>query len=147
MFVSVGFAQSNTAIIRGVISDKTGAVVAGAKVRLSNSITNYAQETVTDSQGAYRLIDVPFNDYRLNVEASGFEAETREVIVRSNLMQRVDVQLGVAPVRQEVNVSAVSELIEPEKTAPTTVIDQTRILRFPSRAGPKMRMAAYTRAE
>lgn len=129
---SIGYAQSNTAIIRGVISDKTGAVVAGAKVRLSNSITNYAQETVTDPQGAYRLIDVPYNDYKLNVEASGFEAETREVIVRSNLAQRVDVQLGVAPVRQEVNVSAASELIEPEKTAPTTVIDQTRILRFPT---------------
>jgi outer membrane receptor for Fe3+-dicitrate len=129
---SAGFAQSNTAIIRGVISDKTGAVVAGAKIRLTNSITNYAQETVTDPQGAYRLIDVPFNDYKLNVEASGFEADNREVIVRSNLAQRVDVQLGVAPVRQEVNVSAVSELIEPEKTAPTTVIDQTRILRFPT---------------
>ena len=129
---SLGYAQSNTAIIRGVISDKTGAVVAGAKIRLTNSITNYAQETVTDPQGAYRLIDVPFNDYKLNVEASGFEAETREVIVRSNLAQRVDMQLGVAPVRQEVNVSAVSELIEPEKTAPTTVIDQTRILRFPT---------------
>lgn len=129
---SVGFAQSNTAIIRGVISDKTGAVVAGAKIRLTNSITNYAQETVTDAQGAYRLIDVPFNDYKLNVEASGFEAETREVTVRSNLAQRIDVQLGVAPVRQEVNVSAFSELIEPEKTAPTTVIDQTRILRFPT---------------
>ncbi len=129
---SASYAQSNTAIVRGAVTDKTGAVVAGAKVLLTNSITNYAQETVTDGQGAYRLIDVPFNDYKLNVETAGFEPETKEVIVRSNLAQRVDVQLGVAPVRQEVTVSATSELIEPEKTAPTTVIDQTRILRFPT---------------
>jgi hypothetical protein len=129
---STSRAQSNTAIIRGAVTDKAGAVVSGAKVRLTNPITNYLQETGTDSQGAYRLIDVPFNDYLLTVETSGFEPLSREVIVRSNLVQQIDVQLGVAPIRQEVNVSGNHELIEPEKTAPTTVIDQNRILRFPT---------------
>ena len=87
---------------------------------------------MTDGQGVYRLIDVPFNDYLLTVESGAFEIETREVIVRSNLARQVDVQLGVPPVRQEVNVSAVSELIEPEKTAPSTVLDRNWILRFPT---------------
>jgi hypothetical protein len=92
-----GYAQTSTAIIRGTITDKTGAVVAGAKVRLTNSITNYSQETVTDNRGAYRLIDVPFNEYRLAAESAGFEPASREVVVRSNLVQQLDVQLGVAP--------------------------------------------------
>ncbi len=127
-----GYAQSNTAIIRGTVTDNTGAVVSGAKVRLTNSITSYTQETATDSQGGYRLIDVPFNDYKLTLETAGFEPSTREVIVRTNLAQQIDVQLGVAPVSQTVNVSASNELLEPEKTAPTTVIDRNRILRFPA---------------
>ena len=129
---SMSHAQSNTAIVRGTVSDKAGAVVSGAKVRLTNPITNYSQETVTDIQGAYRLIDVPFNDYVLTVETTGFEPSNREVIVRSNLAQQIDVQLGVAPIRQEVSVSPSHELLEPEKTAPTTVIDQNRIVRFPT---------------
>lgn len=129
---SPGYAQSNTGIIRGIVTDKTSAIVSGAKVRLTNAVTNYVQEAVTDSQGSYRLIDVPFNAYRLRVENAGFEPSTRELIVRSNLVQQVDVQLGVAPVRQEVDVSATNELIEPEKTAPTTVIDRNLILRFPT---------------
>jgi TonB-dependent receptor-like protein/carboxypeptidase family protein len=128
----IGYGQSNTSMIRGTVTDKTNAVVPGAKVRLTNSITNYSQETETDEQGLYRLIDVPFNDYLLTVESGAFEIETREVIVRSNLARQVDVQLGVAPVRQEVNVSATSELIEPEKTAPSTVLDRNWILRFPT---------------
>lgn len=126
------YGQSNTAIIRGTVTDKAGAVVAGAKVRLTNSITNYSQETVTDNQGAYRLVDVPFNEYRLAAESAGFEPASREVVVRSNLVQQLDVQLGVAPVKQEVTVSATSELLDAEKTAPSTVIDRNWILRFPS---------------
>jgi len=127
-----GYGQSNTAIIRGTVTDKTGAVVSGAKLRLTNSLTNYSQESTTDGQGAYRLVDVPFNTYKLTVESGAFEPETREVGIRSNLAQQVDVQLGVAPVRQEVNVSAASELIESEKTAPSTVLDRNWILRFPT---------------
>lgn len=129
---SLGYAQVTTAIIRGTISDKTGAVVSGAKVRLTNAITSYAQETVSDTQGAYRLIDVPPGAYTLTVETSGFEPSTRDVVVRTNLAQQVDAQLGVAPVRQEVNVSVSGDLLEPDKTAPTTVIDRNRILRFPT---------------
>ena len=127
-----GYGQSNTAVVRGTVTDETNAVVSGAKIRLTNSITNYSQETETDGQGSYRLIDVPFNDYLLTVESSAFEIETREVIVRSNLARQVDVQLGIARVRQEVNVSGASELIEPQKTAPSTVMDRNWILRFPT---------------
>ncbi|HYV07517.1 MAG TPA: carboxypeptidase-like regulatory domain-containing protein, partial [Blastocatellia bacterium] len=98
------YGQSNTAVIRGTVTDKTNAVVSGAKLRLTNSLTNYSQETTTDAQGGYRLVDVPFNTYKLTVESYAFEPAVREVIVRSNLSQQIDVQLGVAPVRQEVNV-------------------------------------------
>lgn len=129
---STSRAQSNTAILRGTVTDKASAVVSGAKVRLTNPITNYSQEAVTDGQGAYRLVDVPFNDYVLTIETTGFEPSMRAVTVRTNLVQQIDVQLGVAPIRQEVNVSANHDLLEPEKTAPTTVIDQTRILRYPT---------------
>jgi outer membrane receptor protein involved in Fe transport len=125
-------AQSNASIIRGIVTDKNNAVVAGATVQLINAVTRYSQTTTTDSQGAYRLIDVPFNDYLLTVEAKGFETTTREVKVHSNLAQQIDVQLGVAGVRQEVNVTAEPGLIEPEKTAPTTVIDRNLIQRFPT---------------
>src|SRR5690242_18740960 len=130
--VTTAYAQSNAGIVRGVVTDKNNAAVAGAKVQLTNAVTRYSQTTTTDSQGAYRLIDVPFNDYQLTVEAAGFEATTRDVSVHSNLAQQIDVQPGVAPLRQQVNVTAEHGLIEPEKTAPTTVIDRNLIQRFPT---------------
>jgi len=125
-------AQSNAGMIRGVVTDKNNSVVAGARVQLTNAVTRYSQTTTTDSQGAYRLIDVPFNNYRLTVEGTGFEPLSRALGVHSNLAQQVDVQLGVAGVSQVVDVNAERGLIEPEKTAPTTVIDRNLIQRFPT---------------
>src|SRR5262245_58955013 len=65
-------AQLNAGMIRGKVTDRVGAAVRGATVRLTNSITKYAQTAVTDNEGAYQLIDAPFNRYTLTVEASGF---------------------------------------------------------------------------
>src|SRR6185369_11818494 len=112
-------AQSNTGSLRGVVTDKVGAAVAGARLQLTNAITRYTQTAVSDSQGAYRLLDVPLNEYTLAVEAPGFETVTRDIHVRSNLTQQVDVQLGVEGVRQEVNVQAARGLLDAEKTAPS----------------------------
>jgi TonB dependent receptor/Carboxypeptidase regulatory-like domain len=125
-------AQSNTGSIRGVVTDKTGAVVANARLQLGNAITRYTQTAISDNQGAYRLPDVPLNDYTLTIEAPGFETTTRDIRVRSNLAQQVDVQLGVVGVRQEVDVQAARDLLEAEKAAPTTVLDRNWILRFPT---------------
>lgn len=125
-------AQVNSGMIRGIVRDSAGAVVPGATLRLTNEITGYVQQTQTEADGSYRLVDVPFNRYTLSVEANGFESSSREVTVTSNLLQQADVLLAVAPVQQQVNVNASRNLLEPEKTAPSVVIDQTRIQSFPT---------------
>src|SRR5262245_45453577 len=125
-------AQSNVGMIRGKVTDRAGAAVRGATVRLINPMTNYTQTAVTDSQGAYQLIDAPFNRYSLTVEASGFGLARQEVVVTSNLVRQIDLQLEVASVRQEVSVAATGDLIDAEKTTPSVSIDRNRILNVPT---------------
>ncbi len=125
-------AQANAGFVRGTVTDEHGAVVQGATVRLTNAITEYVQTAITDAQGNYQLVDVPFSSYTLTVEANGFAHTTRAVVVRSNLLQRTDVQLSVAPLSQTVNVVSEHELLDAEKTAPSVVIDRTRIETFPT---------------
>jgi outer membrane receptor protein involved in Fe transport len=125
-------AQGNSSTIRGVVKDQAGAVVAGATVVLSNSLTGYAREAITDGEGAYQLLDVPFNRYLLAVSANGFQQGTSEVVVRANLVQHVDVQLCVNPVRQEVTVEGVAAPLDADRTAPGVTLDQSAILRFPT---------------
>ncbi len=125
-------AQSKSAAIRGKVVDPKGGSVPGAQVRLANPITNYSQSAVSSDAGEFQLVDIPFHLYTLTVEAAGFEPFVREVQVRSNLDQRVDVRLSVATVRQQVNVVSVGEMIDAEQTAPSVVIDSSRILDWPT---------------
>jgi hypothetical protein len=124
-------AQSNVGVVRGTLKDQAGAVVKDATVRLVNPINGYTQTVVTDGGGNYEFVDVPFNRYTLTAEAKGFDVASREVVVRSSLVQEVDVQLAVASVQQTVDVFS-GNLLEPEKTAPSVVIDRNRILTFPT---------------
>src|SRR5262249_17094947 len=127
------YAQSNAGIIRGTVTDQNGAKVQDAAVRLSNSIAKYEQSGKTDSNGVFQLIDVPFNRYLLSTEASGFAPTTNEVVVRSNLVQQLDVKLEVNPVSATVNVTTTAEnLLNPNKTTPSVVIDENRIRTFPT---------------
>ena len=128
---STARAQSNAGFIRGTVADERGAVVPGATVRLTNAITDYQQTSLTDAQGVYQLVDVPFNAYTLTVEARGFANVTRTLTVKSNLAQQLNVGLSVAAVSQTVNVFA-DNLLEPEKTSPSVVIDRDRITTFPT---------------
>ena len=125
------YAQSNVGVVRGTVKDQAGAVVKDATARLVNPLNGYTQTVATDGGGNFQFVDVPFNHYTLTVESQGFDVATREVVVRSSLVQEVDVQLAVASVRQTVDVFS-GNLLEPEKTAPSVVIDRNRILTFPT---------------
>jgi protocatechuate 3,4-dioxygenase beta subunit len=73
-------AQSNTGIVRGTVTDQSGAAIPGAIVTLANPLTNYTQTAAAaDSRGAYQLIDVPFGRYKLAIEAAqGFALRARD---------------------------------------------------------------------
>lgn len=129
---SFALAQTNVAAVRGKVTDPSGAVVSGATVRLTNPIAGYSQKVETDDEGAFRLVDVPLNTYTLTIDSSGFESYARELVVTSNVVPQLDVKLGVGRVRQEVDVQADGSLLDPEKTAPSVVIDRTFIRDFPT---------------
>ncbi len=129
---AAGRAQANAGTIRGKVTDPSGRVIQGATVRLANSFNEYKQAAVIGAEGTYQLIDVPFNSYTLAVGASGFESFAHEIVVRSNLVVQLDVQLKVASVRQQVSVLAGGHLIDAEKMAPSVVTDSQRILAFPA---------------
>jgi len=46
-------------------------VVAGAKVEVANPVSGFKRELVTDSDGNFRLTNVPFNPYHMNVIMGG----------------------------------------------------------------------------
>src|SRR5437588_736282 len=118
---SSGWAQQS-GTIEGSVKDQAGAVVPGAKVEIHNPVSHFDQSTTTDSGGAFRFNNVPFNPYHLTVTASGFGPFTGDVDVRSLVTTTVNAVLNVASSATTVTVSEQgSELVENDPTAHTDV--------------------------
>src|SRR5690349_790040 len=62
----------NAGSIEGTVKDQSGASIPGAKVEITNPVSGFHREAITDSDGAFRFVNVPFNPYHMVVTANGF---------------------------------------------------------------------------
>ncbi|HXG91097.1 MAG TPA: TonB-dependent receptor [Blastocatellia bacterium] len=136
-------AQSTVGSIQGQVTDASGAVVAGATVTLSNSITSYKVTTQTDETGAFKFLNIPFNTYKLTVEVSGFQPSEQTVDVHSAVPAQLTIQLQVAAIGETVNVTAGdTHMIESDRVSADTDLNTTLMMRSigpaPSRGLQKM---------
>jgi hypothetical protein len=68
------FAQSaSTALVTGLVTDPSGAVIVGATVTMQQHGTGTSQSTVTDSDGRYNFPAVNPDDYTISFAAKGFQ--------------------------------------------------------------------------
>jgi hypothetical protein len=74
-------AQRATATISGTVTDPSGAVVPMVAVRATSVGTGAGQGTVSDSQGRYRIAELPVGEYRVQVEKDGFQSVVHTGIV------------------------------------------------------------------
>lgn len=96
--VFTAFAQSmgGGATINGVVLDQTGAAVPTASVTMVNKIAGYQRSASVDQQGAFRFVNVPANQYHIEVTAPGFETLYHDVNVRSSVPIPLKLTLNVA---------------------------------------------------
>ena len=107
--------------IQGTVTDPSGAVVAGAEVTVSNVVTDYKEAAKTGSDGAFRLVDIPPNQYHLSIGLSGFQTYTQDVSVRTQVPIQLKIVLTLASASETVNVEATPDSIENVPSAHTDV--------------------------
>jgi len=102
------WAQSlgNAGTIEGLAVDQSGAVVRHAAVSLYNPVTGYRQSVTTADDGGFRLVNVPPNQYHLEVTAPAFSAFSQTISVRNSLPIQIKATLAVAGASTTVNVEA-----------------------------------------
>jgi hypothetical protein len=116
--------------VAGTVTDQSHAVIPGARIQLRNPVTGYVQTVLTDVAGAYRINNVPQNNYTLEAVAKGFDALTETVEVRSAVPVVVALTLNVAGSATAVEVRADADLVESDPTAHQDV-DRLALLKLP----------------
>ncbi len=126
VFSSPANAQLTRGSIAGTITDNSGAVVAGAKVTITNINTNIARETTTNEDGFYRVPALEPGIYSVKIEKDGFESiEARDVTVRTSQDTVFNPSLKIGKLSEVVSVVAQNEGIDLNKTTPTIGLTST----------------------
>ena len=121
-FTSGQASGSGAGTISGTVVDPTGAVVARAQVVLKNAVTNYQKEVTTGPDGSFQFLNVPNNQYKLDVAAPGFQSVSKAVAIRSAVPAKLTIELSLASAIEQVTVeSGPADLLEPVPTAHTDV--------------------------
>ncbi|HME11642.1 MAG TPA: TonB-dependent receptor, partial [Candidatus Acidoferrum sp.] len=122
----------NSSFIQGTVKDPTGAAIPGATVEITYVVSGFERRTVTDTEGNFRFVNIPFNSYHLVVTAAGFATQTQDVDVRSSVGVNLQVSLNLgAAATESVMVNGGGEdLVETESTFHTDV-DRGIINRMP----------------
>ncbi len=118
--------------INGTAVDANNAVVSNATVEVFNAVTNYRQTVQTDSSGSFRFNNVPFSNYRLTINADGFEPLIRQIEVQTIVPLNLNSQtLAVSGTQATVEITSDQNLLENVPTTHTNV-NQTLLQRLPT---------------
>src|SRR5262249_34903462 len=116
----------------GLITDPSGAVIAGATVSAKNTGTNGVYTRQTDESGYYLFPSLPIGAYTIAVEMPGFKKSVQEgVVLQVSQRARNDVRLEVGAFAEEVQVAASISALETQQSSPSTLVGNQIILDVP----------------
>ena len=125
-------AQTVAGTILGTVTDTTGAVVAGAKVTLTNEGTQYTRTVVTDAIGEYTAPQLPTGTYTVLAEMTGFKATAlSNVEVGVDQRVRINVTLEVGAMTESVKIEASTPLLQTSSSELGTTVHSEQIQALP----------------
>ncbi|HEY0796290.1 MAG TPA: TonB-dependent receptor [Acidisarcina sp.] len=111
------YAQYDNGSLLGTISDITGAPIAGAAVKITNTATAISTQTTTNESGGYDVPSLRVGVYTISANANGFsEAIAENITVSVGGRQRIDLTLKVGAAQSTVEVSGVALQTESESS-------------------------------
>ena len=120
------FAQGGTGELTGLITDPTGAVIAAAPVKLTNSATGEERTTTTTAAGTYRFPALAVvGTYTLTISPNGFKsAIVKDIIMTVGTIVSRDVKLEVGQTTEQVTVEAGAQLVQTEDSSLSQNVDR-----------------------
>jgi Carboxypeptidase regulatory-like domain len=125
-------AQVERGSIAGTTIDKTGAVVPGVEVTVTNESTNVAVVVRTDDSGNYAAVNLLAGSYTVSAKNIGFSNPVfRGFVLQVGQEARLNIVLEVGAVEQLVEVNAVAPLLQTENASVGQVIAPEPIAALP----------------
>ncbi len=118
LLVLCAFAQINSGVITGIVTDPQKAVVANAKVEVIEDSTQFSYAALTNTNGEFTVPYLKAGAYSVTVTAAGFPVfRLTEVNVAPGGTVRADIALQLSKVSTQVQVTAAVDQMQSDNTS------------------------------
>jgi hypothetical protein len=109
-------AQTDRAVLRGVVKDSSGAAVPNAQIVVTEIQTNIqARNLLSDANGNFEVPDLKPTIYRVKSDAPGFRTFiAQDVLLEAGQVRRLDITLEVGAATESITVEAGAAVIQTE---------------------------------
>jgi len=129
----------------GTVTDKSGAVISGAKVTATSQGTGIPREANTDEVGHYVINLLPVGVYTLRVESAGFQAaEIKDLKLQVDEQRELNFTLAPGTVSTSVEVSATQVAVETTNPTLGQVITSQQVAQLPLNGRDFVQLATLT---
>jgi hypothetical protein len=120
-----------SATIQGTITDKSGAVVAGAEIVAKNKGTDITRTASSDGTGSYRFELLPVGTYTVSVTKRGFGAFSQTIEILVGQTATVNAELKPGAESEVIEVTSEVPLLDQAKTDVSQNITPTEVEELP----------------
>lgn len=131
---AVAFAQTGaTGTLTGVVTDSSGASIAGATVEVTDSGTKKVRTVTTNGEGGFTIPLLDPGAYEVKVTAPQFKTySTKDIKIEVGRDYRLNVELNPGDVGEVIEVSAGgAALVNANNASLSTTVNQKQILELP----------------
>jgi hypothetical protein len=133
-------AQSERGNITGIVTDPTGAAIAGAELSVVHRDTNATTNTVATGSGEYNVPNLLPGAYRIEITSAGFKRFVQQNInVSAATTVRIDAQLQLGQVTEAVEITSTAATIQTDNAKVSTQVENKLVDELPLVVGGAMR--------
>ena len=114
-FLLTSFAAAQFgASVEGTITDKSGAVIGGATVTVTDAATGVSHSAVTGPSGFYRVTGLPPGTYKVEASAGSFKNSSTTVQVEAETASAANIELQTGSATETITVTGAAEALQTE---------------------------------
>ncbi len=121
----------NAGTVDGSVVDQSGAAIPKAEIQIHNPVSGYAQSTISANDGSFHLVNIPPNQYHLEIKAPGFTVYSQDIAIRNSLPVQAKAILAVASSNTTVTVEGAAEALEIDPSAHVDA-DRVQLAKIPA---------------
>src|SRR5215467_6443656 len=120
------------ATITGIVKDASGAILPGVDVEAAGPALLAPRSVQSDTNGIYRIVELPPGTYNLTFSLSGFTRVVREGIqVQGTMVLTIPIDMKIGAVAETITVTGETPVVDVQSVKQETVIKGDTLVNLP----------------